>query len=113
MVFASVAEFSAVETKDCDSKNELQKAEGQVGDNQGQGLAGGDSGGWSLVEARECHCEGGLMCQEKTWRCDGIFLFNPAIRLSEIEEEFLSTEMESRMQRRREMADDQRSRALF
>ena len=62
MVFASVAEFSAVETKDCDGKNELQEAEGQVGDNQGQGLAAGDSGGWFLVEARECHCEGGLVC---------------------------------------------------
>ena len=34
MVFASVTEFSAVETKDCDGENELQEAEGQVRDDE-------------------------------------------------------------------------------
>lgn len=63
MVFASVAEFSAVETKDCDGKDELQEAEGQVRDDQWEGLAAGDSGGWFLVEARECHSAGGLGCE--------------------------------------------------
>ena len=28
------------------------------------------------------------VCQEKGWRCDGIGLLNPAIPLSEIEEEY-------------------------
>ena len=60
MVFASVAEFGTVETKDCDSKDELQKAQGQVGDDQRHGLARGDSGRWFLIEARESHCEGVL-----------------------------------------------------
>lgn len=34
MVTASVAEFSAVEAKDSDGKNELQEAEGQVCDDE-------------------------------------------------------------------------------
>lgn len=55
MVFASVTEFGAVETKDSDGENELQKAQGQVGDDKWAGLAAGDSGGWLLVEARERH----------------------------------------------------------
>lgn len=32
VVFASVAQFGTVETKDSDSEDELQKAQGQVGD---------------------------------------------------------------------------------
>ena len=62
MVSASVAEFGAVETKDCDSKNELQEAQGHVGDDEWPGLAAGrDRGGRLLVEARECHDKGSLL----------------------------------------------------
>lgn len=57
MIFASVAEFGAVETQDRDGKDKLQKAQGQVGDNEWQRLAARDSGGGFLVEARKCHCE--------------------------------------------------------
>lgn len=76
MVFASVAEFGAVETKDCDGKNELQKAQGQVGDDQWQGLAAGDSGGCFLVEPRECHHEGVLVCNAKMSVCFFFFDWN-------------------------------------
>lgn len=58
MVFASVTEFGAVETKDSNGKNELQKAQGQVGNDKWQRVAAGDSGGWFLIEARECHDDG-------------------------------------------------------
>ena len=58
MVFTRVAEFGAVETKDGDCEDELQKAQGQVGDDEWQRLAAGDSGEWFLVEARKCHGEG-------------------------------------------------------
>lgn len=55
----SVAELGAVETKDGDGEDKLQEAQGQVGDDEWQRLAAGDSGGWFLVKARECHGEGG------------------------------------------------------
>lgn len=57
MVFASVAEFGAIKTKDRDGKDKLQNAQGQVDDNERQRLTAGDSGGGFLVEARKCHCE--------------------------------------------------------
>ena len=34
MIFVSVAEFGAVKTKDGNGENELQKAQGQVNDDQ-------------------------------------------------------------------------------
>ena len=57
MVFPSVAEFGAVETKDSNGEDELQESQGQVGDDEWQRLATGDCGGWFLVEARESHSE--------------------------------------------------------
>ena len=69
MVFASAAEFSAVKTKDCDGKDELQKAQGQVGYDQRHGLAAGDSGGWFLVETRESHCAGVMVVVCKVKSC--------------------------------------------
>ena len=59
MVSTSVAELGAVETKDGDGEDKLQEAQGQVGDDEWQRLTAGDSGGWFLVKARECHGEGG------------------------------------------------------
>ena len=59
MISASVAEFGTVETQDGDGEDKLQEAQGQIGDDEWQRLAAGDSGGWFLVKARECHSEGG------------------------------------------------------
>ena len=67
MIFPSVTEFGAVDTKDRDCKNELQKAQDQVGDDQRLRLAARDGGRWLLVEARECHDEALLVHKPERW----------------------------------------------